>query len=186
MKTHSWMQIGTIDSEGMRSHTTPGDVCVDCSDASVGRWVPVTQCSSALTTWEKDHMKEQRRLAYWSDETVGWCSATEIFDTAIGMLVKVVKEFSGPAAGEPSIDAAVDDLIREDVKKFAKKLRDADWDCVDESEYYDRFTQEIHGFEDVEYEEHLLQQIGDYPTRAGELFEKLKALHARIATAKEG
>lgn len=42
-------QIGTHDSEGWRTFQTPGDVCLGCSDAEQGYWVPVTECGTALT-----------------------------------------------------------------------------------------------------------------------------------------
>lgn len=52
---HTWMEIGTLDNEGMRTHMIPGDVCVECSDMRIGKWVPVSQCASALAAWEKEH-----------------------------------------------------------------------------------------------------------------------------------
>jgi hypothetical protein len=52
--THAWTQIGTIDAEGMRTHAIPGDICVECSDAT-GFLVPVSQCPPALVAWEADH-----------------------------------------------------------------------------------------------------------------------------------
>lgn len=58
MTPHQWMQIGTTDSEGFRTHTTPGDVCVECSAPSIGKWVPVSQCKAAMITWEQDHQEE--------------------------------------------------------------------------------------------------------------------------------
>lgn len=92
---------------------------------------------------------------------MGWCGATQIFDMMIETLDKVVKEFSGPAAGEESITDYVDDLIREDVRRFAEFLRDQDWDCGPSSEYYDRFTQEIEGWTDDEYYEYLRERMKD-------------------------
>lgn len=55
---HTWTQIGTVDAEGFRTHTIPGDVCVECSNFSEGRYVPVSQCPSALTAWELEHNDE--------------------------------------------------------------------------------------------------------------------------------
>lgn len=72
MPEHTWMQIGTLDNEGMRTHSIPGDVCVECSDAKVGRWVPVSQCVSALKAWEEYNEAileiEGRALELWEDE----------------------------------------------------------------------------------------------------------------------
>lgn len=64
MSAHTWMEIGTLDNEGMRTHAIPGDVCVGCSDADVGRWVPVSQCPRALMQWEADHAE----IATWEAE----------------------------------------------------------------------------------------------------------------------
>ena len=112
---------------------------------------------------------------------MGWCSATEIFDIAIDMLEKVVREFSGPAAGEQSITDAVDDLIRNDVRKLAEKLRDSDWDCTDESEYYDRFAQEIEGWSDAEYAEYLANKISEDNDTDGRAYERLLAVRKKMA-----
>lgn len=46
--SHTWIQIGTRDAEGYRTHSTPGDVCADCSDPQRGLWVPVSECLGAL------------------------------------------------------------------------------------------------------------------------------------------
>lgn len=45
---HYPVQIGTRDAEGYRTFGTPGDVCSACSDPEAGRWVPVSQCPTAL------------------------------------------------------------------------------------------------------------------------------------------
>jgi hypothetical protein len=57
-------QVGTHDAEGWRTHTTPGDVCLGCSDADAGRWVPVSECPTALATYELErsewwHLEEE-------------------------------------------------------------------------------------------------------------------------------
>ena len=49
---HVPIQIGTHDAEGYRTHAVPADVCLGCSDPSAGRWVPVSQCASALAVLE--------------------------------------------------------------------------------------------------------------------------------------
>lgn len=101
------------------------------------------------------------RLAYWSDETMTMSKGTEIFDAGLEVLEKVVRDMSGPAAGEQSITDYVDDLIREDVARFARFLREAGWNQRDDSEYYDRFAQEIEGWSDARYSEHLKNRIED-------------------------
>lgn len=109
---------------------------------------------------------------------MGWCGATQIFDMMIETLDKVVKEFSGPAAGEESITDYVDDLIREDVRRFAQFLRDHDWDCGPSSEYYDRFTQEIEGWTDDEYYNYLKESVRE--EFSGEKYGKLLALATKM------
>ena len=51
---------------------------------------------------------------------------------------------------------------------------------MDESQYYDRFTQELEDWSNDEYEEWLLEQIGEYPTLAPQYFARLKVLHDRM------
>ena len=101
-----------------------------------------------------------------------------MFDAMMEILEKVVKEFSGPAAREQSITDYVDDLIRDDVRKFAQFLRDQDWDCGPSSEYYDRFTQEIEGWTDDEYYEYLKESLAEKFNPAQ--YDKLVSLHITL------
>jgi len=51
---------------------------------------------------------------------MGWCSATEIFDSVAGLLLDKTE------------------LSKKEVlKKLIKSLEDGDWDCQHESEYWD-------------------------------------------------
>lgn len=109
---------------------------------------------------------------------MGWCSATQVFDAMIETLDKVVKEFSGPAAGEQSITDYVDDLIRDDVRKFAQFLREQDWDCEASSEYYDRFTQEIEDWSDEEYYDYLKESLCE--EYSGAKYEKFLMFKEKI------
>lgn len=52
MTEHVPGTIGDRDREGWRTFQTPGDVCLGCSDPAAGRWVPVTQCETALAIYE--------------------------------------------------------------------------------------------------------------------------------------
>lgn len=54
-------QIGTHDAEGWRTFQTPGDVCLGCSDADAGHWVPVTECGISLAIFELQQA-EMRQL----------------------------------------------------------------------------------------------------------------------------
>lgn len=51
---HVWLQIGTHDQEGYRTHAPPGDVCAACSDPDAGRWVPISQCGQAMADYERN------------------------------------------------------------------------------------------------------------------------------------
>jgi hypothetical protein len=57
--THRAVQIGTHDSEGRRTFSTPGDVCDTCSDFERGLLVPVTECPKSLTDYY--------RVTPWAD-----------------------------------------------------------------------------------------------------------------------
>jgi hypothetical protein len=136
-----------------------------------------------------------QRLAYRSDEVMTMSKGTEIFDAGLEVLEKVVRDMSGPAAGEQSITDYVDDLIREDVARFARFLRAAGWSSRDDSQYYDRFTQEIEGWPDARYNEHLKNRIDDLvkelkqagvdrpwdDPRFEVLMQKRKAVEAKMA-----
>lgn len=65
MTRHEPGQIGTHDAEGWRTHTTPGDVCLTCSNAETGLWVPVSACPDALATLDAQE-QEQRDLGWWA------------------------------------------------------------------------------------------------------------------------
>lgn len=113
---------------------------------------------------------------------MGWCGGTDVFDAMMEILEKVVREFSGPAAGEQSITDYVDDLIRDDVRKFAQFLRNQDWDCEASSAYYDRFTQEIEDWSDEEYAAYLVEKINEDNDTDGRAYERLLVVvRARIA-----
>jgi len=109
---------------------------------------------------------------------MGWCGGTQVFDAMMEILEKVVKEFSGPAAGEESITDYVDDLIRDDVRRFAQFLREQDWDCEASSEYYDRFTQEIEDWTDDEYYDYLKESLRE--EYSGAKYEKFLAFKEKI------
>ena len=50
---------------------------------------------------------------------MGWCSATEIFDSVVGALL-----------GEGEIDKETT------IKELINALEDGDWDCQQDSQYY--------------------------------------------------
>jgi hypothetical protein len=94
---------------------------------------------------------------------MGWCSATDIMDAALNGATKMVAHAWQIASGNedartpafvnalqerPDLRAELDDVLRPFVATIAAKLRDGDWDCIEESDYFDRFRQEMLGYDD--------------------------------------
>lgn len=117
---------------------------------------------------------------------MGWCSATEIMDAVVAGAEKAAFDVldnmgkgDEAASWRPTVDAA----LRPFVATVAEKLRDSDWDCIDESEYFDRFPQEMLGYDDQEYRAYLHKQLRD--TDPGEynysdLVRKLANIQAKL------
>jgi hypothetical protein len=79
--------------------------------------------------------------------------------------------------------------LRPFVGRIATHLRDGDWDCIDESAYFDRFPQEMLGYDDNRYAEYLLDKLrdcspGDYDFP--ELVRKLAELTKRMENTSNG
>lgn len=89
---------------------------------------------------------------------MGWCSATEIIDAAIVAADDVVRQLRGEC-----LPGAFDDELRPFVRALADKLRDADWDCVEESDHYDRFGPELRGLTDAEFRRYQAEIYADDP-----------------------
>lgn len=68
-------------------------------------------------------------------------------DTAVAAadaaVMAVLNEFAPP--GDPT--ETVDKVLRPFVTAIATELRDGDWDCIEESEYFGRFRQEMLGYD---------------------------------------
>ena len=68
--SHRAVQIGHRDQDGYRTHTTPGDVCEECTDWETGLMVPVSQCPVALddyyatTPWANREFDERMDRAF--------------------------------------------------------------------------------------------------------------------------
>lgn len=100
---------------------------------------------------------------------MGWCSATEIMDKALGEAIKAVDSAYRVGVGGGNIpNAVLDSMTTETLRPFAravaKVLHGQDWDCVEESEFFDRFPQELLDMDDDEYEGWLVEQIDDAET----------------------
>lgn len=94
---------------------------------------------------------------------MGWCSATEIMDAAVEAADRAVAaawqiasgaegartpEFANALQDRPRLRGTLDDVMRPFVASIAEKLRDGDWDCIEEADAFDRFRQEMLGYDD--------------------------------------
>lgn len=125
---------------------------------------------------------------------MGWCSATEIIDNALEAADRAVAaawqiasgnedartpEFANALNADPTLRAKLDDILRPFVVEIATKLRDEDWDCEQDSDYFDRFPQELTGWTDTEYAEWLTEQIADDPLEAAKYTDRLHVLQMK-------
>lgn len=108
---------------------------------------------------------------------MGWCSATKIMDAAVAAADEAVKAtlqqvyqkaavLERDDAGKPTVHTAtvlvdVDAVLSPFVAAIADKLRDGDWDCIEESDYFGRFPQEMLGHDDRRYQEYLHDKLRD-------------------------
>lgn len=98
---------------------------------------------------------------------MGWCSATEIMDTALDAaeqyLIKAY-ELMGVDPERVTLDdvrPGLDGVLSPFVATIAETLRNNDWDCMDESRYFDRFAQEMLGLNDSEFKAWLVEKVSD-------------------------
>lgn len=124
---------------------------------------------------------------------MGWCSATDIMDAAVGAADRAVAAAWQLASGsedartpalanalnaDPTLQAKLDDVLRPFVATIAAKLRDGDWDCIEEADAFDRFRQEMLGKGDTRmirwYRDQLEEQ--DDPARVREYSQALAQL----------
>lgn len=90
---------------------------------------------------------------------MGWNSATEIMDVALKAAETVVRTGMNEATGGTPMAwprTQVDDILRPFVRTLAAYLRGEDWDAIEESEFFDRFAQEMLGHGNVDHEEWLI------------------------------
>jgi hypothetical protein len=123
---------------------------------------------------------------------MGWCSATDIMDAAMAgaeaAVRAVLEEFAPPGSPE-AVQAKVDEVLRPYVRTIAAKLRDGDWDCIEESDYFDRFPQEMLGYDDAAFERWLREQLEEgaahrEPEDILSLSEQLKAHTDKMEASK--
>ena len=111
---------------------------------------------------------------------MGWTKGTEIMDAAVSAMTMTAAEVFQVASGmenvrtpalgnwlieEPSNRAKLDDMMRRGVTKVAALLLENGWDSPQEADAFDRFSQEMLGYDDQRYEawlrEHLAESMLD-------------------------
>jgi hypothetical protein len=124
---------------------------------------------------------------------MGWCSATDIMDAAVEAADRAVAAAWQIASGsedartpalanalnaDPTLREKLDEVLRPFVASIAAKLRDGDWDCIEEADAFDRFRQEMLGYDDDRMIGWYREQIGeiDDPTAVREYSDALAKL----------
>lgn len=97
---------------------------------------------------------------------MGWGSAVDIIDLAIKAADDAAKQalrHCWPDVTAQTLNAdlqrEVDDAIRPHVRQLATKLRDNDWDNIEDSDYFERFPREMYGYSDGEHERYLRDRL---------------------------
>lgn len=127
---------------------------------------------------------------------MGWCSATEIMDAAVEAADRAVAAAWQLASGsedartpalanalnaDPTLREKLDEVMRPFVASIAAKLRDGDWDCIEEAYAFDRFRAEMLGLNDDQmidwYRERISESddptaIREYSTRMAQIMER--------------
>lgn len=127
---------------------------------------------------------------------MGWCSATEIMDTALTAAYALAIQVGEWAVDvdenrrDPDSDPGpeMQALMAPFVAKLSEYLHDQDWDCAQDSEFFDQYPQEMLGYNDKQYEEWLAEQLSgaDRIEQRKELVRKLSALHEKMEKQNAG
>jgi len=122
---------------------------------------------------------------------VGWCSATEIMDTALDAVEETLVRAYALLGVDPErvtldeVRPGLDEVLRPFVSTLAEKLRENDWDCADESRHFERFSQEMHGHTDSEHRAWLVEMVKD--TDGDQKWvDALTAFNAKIGAQTSG
>lgn len=116
---------------------------------------------------------------------MGWCSATLIMDAvtqAADALMESLRTHSEPWT-EEELEAR-DEVLRPFVATIAEQLRDEDWDCIEEADAFDRFRQEMLGYDDRQMVEYYRYDIADADD--SDTVRELSALLAKHLEALNG
>lgn len=100
---------------------------------------------------------------------MGWCSATDIMDTAIRAAdeatIATIRQVLDHFETSVLVEINTDKVLRPFVRRIAEALRDSDWDYIEESDYYDRFGSEMQGMIDQEFRRYQAEVYHDEPER---------------------
>jgi hypothetical protein len=95
----------------------------------------------------------------------------------------VIEAYAMGNADSASVQARTDEVLRPFVATLAELLRNSDWDCIEESEFYDRFAQAMQGEDDREYEERLIEGLREAdPVDRRSWVERLNQHHEKMGT----
>lgn len=126
---------------------------------------------------------------------MGWCSATEIMDAAVEAADRAVAAawqlasgnenartpaFANALQADPDLRGKLDEVMRPLVAAIAAKLRDGDWDCIEEADAFDRFRQEMLGYDDLRMERWYRERVQD--AAADDDLEALRGAQADLDT----
>jgi hypothetical protein len=107
---------------------------------------------------------------------MGWCSATEIMDAAVEGALRSIAHawqiasghehaktpaFANALQARPDLQTTLDETLRPLVRSVADKLRYGDWDCIEESDYYERFGPEMQGETDEEFYQRQVRHFAE-------------------------
>jgi hypothetical protein len=94
---------------------------------------------------------------------MGWCSATTIMDAVVSRVEEAVRgALSEDQQHEEDIQQFIDGQLAPVVSALATALRDGDWDCIEEAADFDRFRQEMLGYDDKDMVAWYRRQLADH------------------------
>lgn len=109
---------------------------------------------------------------------MGWCSGTHIIDKVIARADELMDDVLGAATTEAE-QADRDDRLRPLVANLCAALHDEDWDCEPDSAYFQRFPQEMLGYNDREFDEWITDSYANNPDHFAAVFHRWQARQPR-------
>lgn len=108
---------------------------------------------------------------------MGWCDATEVMDVALDAAEQLLLDLRSDTKTSPNPER-VNDVLSPYVARIAELLRDADWDCVEQSRHFHRFRREMLGYDRHEMLDWYRDRLRDEedPTRFREYADEAERL----------